>query len=152
MAARKRGGLAGVYGLSLAAVLFYAVPSFALANKTHAKCLTARLGPNSHVGTRQFMPLSAHAFYLVVESRLSASNVDLLCDGFQVRGIKAGAVSAQVVNLHAFGNRVAKVRVGKSVGVERFRALVNTQRYNTVTITKSAGPNPAFVVSADVLG
>ncbi len=150
--AKKRGGIAGFWWLPLAGVLFYAVPSLALANKTHAKGPTARLGPNSHVGTRQFVPLSAHAFYLIVESRLSASNVDMLCDGFQVRGIKAGAVSAQVVNLHAFGNRVAEVRVGKSVGVERFMAFVNTQRYNTVTMTKSAGPNPTFVVSADILG
>ena len=150
--ARKRGGLAGFWGLPLAVVLFYAMPSLALARKAHAERPSACFGPYRHIGTSKLMSLRAQGFYPVVASRFPASNVDQLRDGLQVLWVKTCAVPAQVVDLQSFWDGSTEMRVCQTMRVKRLRPLVDTQRHNPVAMSECAGINPAFVVSADIFG
>ena len=123
--ARKRGGLAGLWDLPNATVLFRAVPSFALTRKTDAKCFARGLGSYRDVFARQIVPLLALYLLFVVNPSFPASDIHLLRDRFKVGRVETSSVSAQVVNLHSVRDRPFQALVCQPVRVERFGFFVD---------------------------
>jgi hypothetical protein len=70
-------------------------------------------------------------------------------NGFQVSRIDAHRVTAQVVNLHAIGDRANSIRVGKTVSGSAVRVPCATDRKRAVAAASvRALPRPAFIWAA----
>lgn len=101
----------------------------------------------SHNGIRKSKIVPVTTMSLVLQRMLSSTLVNPASDGFQVIGVYARRITAQVVQLKTFGNRTSVMNVESSVG----QGLSVTTRFAVSSLIARSLPLPASRFGNDLV-